>query len=117
MSKLWSADSCSYIDEDTKMIDSAIKNGAKGIVFAGSGAGSTSSNFSSAIDSALDQGVPIVFSTRTGSGAVVPRTGGIGSGFLNPPKSRIQLQLALATGLDYNATKASFEKVLGDYLS
>jgi L-asparaginase len=99
------------------MIDSAISNGAKGIVIAGSGAGSTSSDFSQAIGSALDQGVPVVFSTRTGSGAVVPRTEGISSGFLNPPKSRIQLQLAIATGMDFNATKASFEKVLGDYLA
>lgn len=97
-------------------IDSAFANGAQGIVIAGSGAGSTSSALGPYIEKALEEGIPVVASTRTGSGAVVPGNDWIASGFLNPPHSRIQLQLAIATGLGFNETKAGFENVLASYV-
>ena len=102
------------------VIDSAIANGAKGVVIAGSGAASTSSALVPYIDKAVEGGVPVVTATRTGSGAAPP-TGGDGSGaivagFLNPPHARIQLQLALATGLGMNETRAGFENTLASYI-
>lgn len=109
----------SYIDEDVHEIDSAIANGAKGIVIAGSGAASTSSALVPYIDKAMGEGVPVVVATRTGSGAAPATEGGsfIYAGFLNPPHARIQLQLSLATGLGMNETKAGFGNILDGYIS
>lgn len=109
----------SYIDEDVHEIDSAISNGAKGIVIAGSGAASTSSALVPYISSAMKQGVPVVVATRTGSGAAPATEGGanIYAGFLNPPHARIQLQLALATGQNMTTIKSGFEDILDSYIS
>jgi hypothetical protein len=53
------------------------------------------------------------------NGAVVPDPGSslISSGYLNPVKSRMQLQLAIATGMSAEETKQAFEGVLSGYLS
>ncbi|CBF89773.1 hypothetical protein AN0300.2 [Aspergillus nidulans FGSC A4] len=90
----------SFQDMTNDTLYSSIENGAKGVVIAGSGAGSVDTAFSTAIDDIIsNQGVPIVQSTRTGNGEVpYSAEGGISSGFLNPAKSRILLGLLLAQG-------------------
>jgi len=70
------------------------------------------------ISAAVAQGVPVVISTKINVGCVVPSAGSdsIAAGFLNPVKARIQLQYALANGYGMNATRASFEQVLGSMI-
>lgn len=90
----------SYQAQDTAMLDAALKNGAKGIIIAGNGNGNVSSTMEAAIGALHKQGIPVVMSTRTGTGYVSTKSFAIGSGFLNPQKSRVLLQLALASGAD-----------------
>lgn len=89
-------------ESNSHLIQASIKSGAKGIIFAGVGAGGWS------IDGLKDaqrmynvSGIPMVFSRRTNDGFA----GGdsiysfqMTSGFLNPQKARIMLQLALNAG-------------------
>lgn len=89
-----------YPDQQPTMLEAALQNGAKGIVIAASGNGNVSSKMEEAIKALSEKGVPIVMATRTGSGYVSTKHFAISSGFLNPQKSRILLQLALATGAD-----------------
>jgi L-asparaginase len=56
----------------------------------------------------MNKGIPVVRSTRTGSGYASAKEEGIGSGFLNPQKSRILLELALAEGADIEKIKKYF---------
>ena len=90
----------SYQAQDTAILDAALKSGAKGIIIAGNGNGNVSSTMEAAIGELHQQGIPVVMSTRTGAGYVSTKSFAIGSGFLNPQKSRILLQLALANGAD-----------------
>jgi L-asparaginase len=90
------------------LIKAAVDQGAKGIVFAGSGAGSTSGTESGGLAYAGQKGVFVVMTTRTGSGRVAGRlrpsspaaTPGsrdwrINGEDLAPVKARILLMLAL----------------------
>ncbi|WP_434135307.1 type II asparaginase [Pseudomonas luteola] len=90
----------SYQDQDSALIDAALKDGAKGIVIAGTGNGSIPTRTKETVKRLMEQGIPVIRSTRTGSGFVSRKEEGIGSGFFNPQKSRILLSLALATGAD-----------------
>ncbi|KAL4802735.1 Asparaginase/glutaminase [Aspergillus unguis] len=104
----------SYQDMSNDTLFSAVENGAKGVVIAGSGAGAVSSTFSSTISSVMDKrdDFPIVSSTRTGNGEVpYSDSGDIASGFLNPPKSRILLGLLLAEGKSVEEIRDVFGKV------
>jgi L-asparaginase len=103
---------------DPRLIPSAITLGAKGIVIAGTGAGDESSAADPYIAAAVAAGVPVVVSTKINVGCVVPSKGSdsIAAGFLNPVKSRIQLQFALANGMSMNETRAAFEEVLGSMI-
>ncbi|MFW2178419.1 MULTISPECIES: asparaginase [unclassified Moraxella] len=85
-----------YQSTDTSQLDSAIANGAKGVVIAGTGAGSLSVPMIARVKELTAKGFPIVRSTRVENGYVdVPEDEGISSGFLNPQKSRVLLTLAL----------------------
>ncbi|WP_272674259.1 MULTISPECIES: asparaginase [unclassified Providencia] len=98
-----------YQDQTPAMLHAAINNGAKGIIVAGSGNGNVSSNMEEAIKQLSDKGIPVVMATRTGSGYVSSKSFAIGSGFLNPQKSRILLQLALATGANLKQISNYFD--------
>lgn len=80
--------------------------------------GDTSSAADPYIVEAVALGVPVVVSTKVNVGAVVPSEGSdtIAAGFLNPVKARIQLQYALANGMNMNQTRKSFESVLGSMI-
>jgi L-asparaginase len=83
------------------IIRSVVDHGARGIVIAGAGAGVTSGTQSDGIQYAVQKGVFVVFTTRTGSGRVAARrTAPVGplriqGEDLAPLKARILLMLAL----------------------
>ncbi|KAE8371717.1 Asparaginase/glutaminase [Aspergillus bertholletiae] len=104
----------SYEDMHNDTLYSAIQNGAKGIVIAGSGAGSVSSAFSAAVaDITSKHNIPIVASTRTGNGEVPSsdELTQIASGYLNPAKARILLGLLLAEGKDGEEIRSAFKRI------
>jgi L-asparaginase len=89
------------------LIDAAIKNGAKGIVIAGVGDGNMTSAALDTLATAAKSGVVVVRSTRLPEGIVLrnnevndDQMGFVASGELNPPKSRVLLQLALTKTRD-----------------
>lgn len=101
----------SYIDADSTIIDALVAAGARGLVVAGVGRGGTTPSQGRAIRRAIDSGVIVVVSNRTGGGFSsrptdptafrdVPAGRGarLSAGDLNPQKARILLALALATG-------------------
>lgn len=91
----------SYPGADSIAIDAVVQAGARGIVVAGVGRGGTTSAQGSALRRAVEHGVVVVSSTRTGSGRVPSGAReSIGSGDLNPQKARILLMLALSRTSD-----------------
>jgi L-asparaginase len=99
----------SYQAQDTAILDAALSNGAKGIIIAGNGNGNVSTKMEAAIGKLHKQGIPVVMSTRTGAGYVSTKSFAIGAGFLNPQKSRVLLQLALASGADLPQIASYFD--------
>lgn len=99
-----------YVGADSVLIDAAVAAGARGIVIASVGRGGTTPVQNSAIRRAMERGVVIVISTRTGSGRVAQgfnvdttkKSGGavIPAQELNPQKARVLLILALAARYD-----------------
>jgi L-asparaginase len=79
------------------LYDAAVAHGARGIVVAGVGAGSESMLALPSIKRAIDKGVIVVRSSRTGSGYIPedPAYLGLLGDTLNPQKARILLMLAL----------------------
>jgi L-asparaginase len=105
-----------YEDMHTDSLYSAVKNGAKGIVVAGEGAGGISTDFADAIgDVVAKHGIPVVLSHRTVNGEVPTAdiTGDnskIASGLFNPQQSRILVGLLLAEGKKVKEIREVFEK-------
>lgn len=91
----------SHVNDDGKMAEAAVANGAKGIVHAGTGNGSIHQNAEPALYDAAKKGVVIVRSARVPNGPTIESTaewdkaGFVHSGTLNPQKARILLQLGL----------------------
>ncbi|MDY7433096.1 type II asparaginase [Bacillus sp. V26] len=103
-----------YQNDGSYLFDAAVKAGAKGIVFAGSGNGSLSDAAEKGAVSAVKKGITVVRSTRTGNGVVTPngdyvKNGLLASNSLNPQKARILLMLAL--------TKTDDPKKIQDYFN
>jgi L-asparaginase len=88
------------------VIKSLVDRGAKGIVIAAAGAGATSGTQEEGIRYAVDKGVFVVTTTRTGSGRIASRGSGSSLRFqiqgedLAPVKARILLMLALTKTSD-----------------
>jgi L-asparaginase len=89
------------------LIEASVRNGAKGIVVAGVGDGNMTAPALAALTKAARSGVVVVRSTRLPEGLVLrnneindDETGFVASGELNPPKSRVLLQLALTLTTD-----------------
>lgn len=95
-------------DTDVDLLDAAVKGGAKGLVIAGVGNGNVPTPVKAKLKELSAAGIPVVISTRTGSGYVTPKTDGIGAGIYNPQKARILLQLALAQGADLARIRSYF---------
>jgi L-asparaginase len=101
----------SYGGADSVIVDAVVAAGAKGIVIAGVGRGGLTPAQTAAARRATARGVVVVVSTRTGSGRVpVERDDGmVGSGDLNPQKSRVLLMLALSRSNDPHAVAQLFQ--------
>ena len=105
-----------HANDDRVLADASIAAGAKGIVHAGSGNGSVHKGAMPALVEAVQKGVTVVLSSRTGSGVVCPDATGISDeGFvdsrtLNPQKARILLQLALTKTSDPKEINRMFEE-------
>lgn len=89
------------------VIKAIVDQGARGIVIASAGAGATSGTQDEGIRYAIDKGVFVVTTTRTGSGRIASRSrGSSGTRFqiqgedLAPVKARILLMLALTKTKD-----------------
>mgnify|MGYP003509948517 CR=1 FL=1 len=97
------------------LIDAAVRNGAKGLVVAGVGDGNMTTGALEAAKKAAKAGVVIVRSTRLPMGLTLRNNevnddelGFVASGELNPPKSRVLLQLALTKTSDVKRIQAMF---------
>lgn len=90
--------SYTYAGSDGTDVDAFVANGARGIVVATAGAGATTRGQSAALRRAVEAGVIVARSSRTGSGRVGSgrsRGGSVSADDLNPQKARILLMLAL----------------------
>ena len=84
------------------LIDSAVANGAKGLVIAGVGNGNMTTEAQAAVKRAVGNGTAVVRSSRVPSGVTGRNVeandnelGTVASGELNPAKARVLLKLAL----------------------
>jgi len=89
-----------YQGASGEVIKAIVDQGAKGIVLAAAGAGATSGTQEEGIRYAVDKGVFVVVTTRTGGGRIASRAGAsaryqIQGEDLAPVKARILLMLAL----------------------
>ena len=103
-------------NDDRVLIDAAVKAGAKGIVYAGSGMGSIHKDAEPGLIDAQKKGVVIVRSSRVGNGMVVAgseqytKEHFLNGDTLNPQKARILLQLALTKTNDLNEIQRMFNE-------
>lgn len=103
---------------DAGDIEAALAHGAKGLVLAGVGDGNASKAAIAALAEAVKAGIPVVRSSRVGTGAVLRNIeinddtyGFVAAHYLNPAKSRVLLQLLLANGVkDPAAVQAAFDR-------
>lgn len=100
----------SYQEAGGGAIEGFVKNGVKGIVTSGTGAGGISKAMGQARTKAIEEGVIFVTTTRTGSGSVYGGGKGIIAGDnLSPQQARILLMLGLSFSSDFNTIKQWFE--------
>jgi L-asparaginase len=93
-----------YHGADGGLVDAALGLGAKGLVIAGAGAGGVQ-GMQESLTRAITNGVPVVRSSRTGSGRVLAADnsnlpGSIAAEDLNAQKARVLLQLGLTVTSD-----------------
>lgn len=105
-----------HCDDDGVLIEAAVKAGAQGIIYAGSGMGSIHCGAEAALLKAVQRGAAVVRSTRVSEGRVLAanpkwdEAGFISGGNLNPQKARILLQLALTCTHDTRKIQEFFDK-------
>jgi L-asparaginase len=104
-----------YSGIDTLFVATAVKNGAKGIVYAGVGNGNPNTSNLNALAEAVKLGIPVVRSARTPFGPTTQydevdddKYGFSASWFKTPEKSRILLMLALLKTKDYKDIQRIF---------
>ena len=103
----------SHQDLDPLLFNASWHAGAEGIVFAGVGAGGLSAKASLAAEELYNAtGIPIVASHRSSDGFVPSSDADftIASGFYNPQKARVLLQLSLTVGYTEDEIRAAFAK-------
>lgn len=101
--------------DDDLFVKAALKDGAKGLVYAACGNGSVPEKLIGVLRKAVASGVPVVIATRCGGGVVVlseemtEKNGFIASGQLSPQKVKILLQLALTKINDVKGIQGIFK--------
>lgn len=106
----------SYAHDGSDVAAQALFNaGTKGIVVAGTGAGSIHKHQKEALKKLIKQGLIVVQSSRVGSGIVLPNSddaklGFIGAHDLNPQKARVLLMLALTKSNNLNDIAEIFKQ-------
>jgi L-asparaginase len=106
-----------HADEDGALVEAAVRAGAQGLVYAGSGMGSISAGAEPALLLAARQGIAVVRASRTRAGAVVPslpqweQAGFVSGDTLTPEKARILLQLALLRTRDPQEIQRLFDQL------
>ena len=97
------------------IIKAAVDAGARGLVVATAGAGAMSGTQGEGVQYARSKEVPVVTTTRTGSGRIANRPGGrgtmVGGEDLAPIKARILLMLALTKTKD----PAELRRIFSEY--
>lgn len=100
-----------YQDAPGDIIKAAIDGGARGIVLATAGAGATSGTQGEGMNYAREKQVPVVITTRTGSGRISGRRGPVIAGQdLAPIKARLLLMLALTRTSDIDELRRIFSE-------
>ena len=97
---------------DPSLFNASYAAGAQGLVYAGVGAGGATTKASLAAEELYNAtGIPIVASHRSTDG-FVPDGGDftIASGFYNPQKARVVLQLGLTAGWGEDEIREAFAK-------
>lgn len=107
----------SYVDADEEGLNDAVRRGARGIVFAGTGGGSLTERHRAAIKAlrASATAPAMVIASRVGNGRVLVRTdydalGLIPADNLNAQKARILLMLALTRTTDARELRRMFRE-------
>lgn len=101
-----------YAGMDTTALDAFSANRSEGIVFASMGNGGYPKSVGTALVNLSASGMPVVVSSRTGSGICTPDDPGlISADTLNPQKARILLMLALTRTHD----PAEIRRMFGEY--
>jgi len=110
---------------DPLLLRAVLEGGGRGLVVEGSGAGNVWGAWEPALDALVAAGIPVVLTSRTGGGRVVPAYGAPGGGSrlaarglilggeLSGPKARIALAFALGSGLDAAGVRAWFARLVG----
>lgn len=112
-----------YPGASADLFNFAVESGAHGVVLAGSGVGNAGPGFVEAVAHATEIGCPVILSTRTPWGPVVPTygngggvdlaaAGAIPSGDLNPFQARILAALLLSSGVPYPEFTGIFQQYL-----
>ena len=105
-----------YQGAGRESIDALVAAGAKGIVTMGTGNGGISQSMLTARNEALNKGIIVVSTTRTGSGTMYSEdrdgSGLISADNLNAYHARIALELSLAYSRNYHTIQAWFEEYI-----
>ena len=98
---------------ESKLFLAAAELGARGVVLAGVGAGWWPTLAREEVDAiARSKSIPVMTSSRSLSGYVDDSSGGVGCGFLDPQRCRIQLQLCLMEGLSLEQIRGVFQTAI-----
>ncbi|MBM3940575.1 MAG: asparaginase [SAR202 cluster bacterium] len=105
-----------YGGVDGRLMEALVERGARGIVVAGSGAGGMPPAMAAVAREVAGKGVPVVLSSRTGSGRVALTQKSAESGFvvadnLSPQKARVLLML----GLTKTKAQAELQRMFDTY--
>lgn len=98
---------------DGGAVDRAREAGIDGLVLAGTGLGNATADLGAALERAIEDGIPVVITSRCpdgttaglyggpGGGATLRGAGAVGGGDLPPWKARLGLAVALSSGADF----------------
>lgn len=108
---------------DGRQVERALEAGVDGFVVAGTGLGNATGELGAALESAIDEGIPVVLTSRChagttaglyggpGGGRTLLEGGAISGGDLPPWKARLRLALALSAFGDADRVRDAFRGI------